>query len=115
MRQENNLRKKIEDYSYGLIDVLADNVASKIYKGMKENTKETVAIKVIDIKGFKNKQDKKALEIEIDVLRKVHHSNILRCLDVYSTFNNCYIITEYCDGGDLKSVLDQRKTKFTYS
>jgi hypothetical protein len=57
------LRKKIEDYSYGLADIISDNTSSKIYKGIRDNTKEAVAIKVIDIKGFKNKQDKSALEI----------------------------------------------------
>jgi hypothetical protein len=63
MRQESSLRKKIEDYSYGLADIISDNISSKIYKGIRDNTKEAVAIKVIDIKGFKNKQDKSALEI----------------------------------------------------
>jgi serine/threonine-protein kinase ULK2 len=29
-------------------------------------------------------------------LKKIAHINVTRCLDVYSTVNNCYIITEFC-------------------
>lgn len=55
MRQQADLRKKIEDYSYGLNDILAESTESKIYKGLRETNKETVAIKVVDIKRFKTK------------------------------------------------------------
>ena len=44
--------------------------------------------------------------MEIETMRKVKHPNIIRCLDVYSTLNNCYIITEYCSSGDLQSIMD---------
>lgn len=42
---------------------------------------------------------------EISIITKLKHPNILRCYDVYSTVNNCYIITEYCGDGDLAGQL----------
>ena len=36
------------------------------------------------------------------------HPNIVRCLDVYSTVNNYYIITEFCDQGDLENRVHSR-------
>jgi serine/threonine-protein kinase ULK/ATG1 len=48
------------------------------------------------------------LEGEIDALRKLNHVNILKCFDIYSTKNNCYIITEFCTEGDLKNLLKRR-------
>jgi serine/threonine-protein kinase ULK2 len=48
------------------------------------------------------------LEGEIDALKKLSHSNILKCHDIYSTANNCYIITEFCNEGDLEALLKKR-------
>jgi serine/threonine-protein kinase ULK/ATG1 len=33
------------------------------------------------------------LEGEVESLKKLNHQNILKCVDIYSTTNNCYIIT----------------------
>jgi serine/threonine protein kinase len=41
------------------------------------------------------------LEGEIEALKKLSHPNILKCHDIFSTTNNCYIITEFCNEGDL--------------
>lgn len=42
-------------------------------------------------------------------MKKVQHDNIVRLLDVYQTSNNMYIVTEYCEGGDLANFLKKRK------
>ncbi len=39
----------------------------------------------------------------------MRHPNIIKCYDVFTTINNCYIITEYCEGGDLMSLLKKKK------
>ena len=36
----------------------------------------------------------------------MEHPHIVALLDVYYTSNNCYIITEYCEGGSLQSLMD---------
>lgn len=104
-----DIRKKIEDYSYALMDVIGKGYSSLVYKGINEKTREVVAIKVIDIKSFKNKLSRQMLEGEIEALRKLNHVNILKCYDVYSTVNNCYIITEFCTEGDLQNLLKKRE------
>ena len=47
-------RKKIEDYSYGLSDVIGKGYSSHVYKGRNDDTDEPVAVKVIDLKLLKN-------------------------------------------------------------
>ena len=42
---------------------------------------------------------------EIETLKRLKNENILRLYDVYNTVNNTYIITEYCDSGDLGSFI----------
>jgi serine/threonine-protein kinase ULK/ATG1 len=105
----NDLRKKIEDYSYGLKDVIGRGFSSVVYRGVNDKTKEKVAIKVIDIRAIQGKPEKRMLEGEIDALKKLNHPNILKCHDIFSTANNCYIITEFCNEGDLENLLKKRE------
>lgn len=104
----NDLRKKIEDYSYGLKDIIGRGFSSVVYRGSNDRLKERVAIKVIDIKSIQGKPQKKMLEGEIEALKKLNHPNILKCHDIFSTANNCYIITEFCNEGDLENLLKKR-------
>ncbi len=55
-------RKKIENYSYGLNDVIGKGYSSQVYKGRNDNNGNSillsidipVAVKVIDLKMLKN-------------------------------------------------------------
>lgn len=40
-------------------------------------------------------------------LRKLHHPHILHCHDILMTKNNIYIVTEFCRGGDLVTLIKQ--------
>lgn len=39
----------------------------------------------------------------------MNHANVLKCYDVFTTVNNCYIITELCNEGDLAALITKRK------
>ena len=57
----NDLRKKIEDYSYGLRDIIGRGFSSVVYRGSNDRLREKVAIKVIDLKSINGKPAKKML------------------------------------------------------
>jgi calcium-dependent protein kinase len=42
-------------------------------------------------------------------LKKFHHANIVKFIDLIETQNHIYIITEYCRDGDLKEMLSHKK------
>lgn len=65
-----------------------------------------MAIKVVDLRAKDRENDQ--LNTEIEVLKKMQHPNLIHCHDVYSTVNNCYIITEFCDQGDLENRITTR-------
>mgnify|MGYP000452784116 FL=1 len=58
----NEMRKKIEDYSYGLTDLIGKGYSSSVFRGINEKSKEQVAIKVIDLKSLKDKSARQMLE-----------------------------------------------------
>lgn len=41
------------------------------------------------------------LNNEVNALKQLKHPNILQTVDILMTKNNVYIITEFCEGGDL--------------
>jgi calcium-dependent protein kinase len=41
------------------------------------------------------------LRYEIDILKNLTHPNILRLFEVFEDVQNIYLVTEYCDGGEL--------------
>ncbi len=58
----NEMRKKIEDYSYGLTDLIGKGYSSSVFRGINEKNREQVAIKVIDLKSLKDKSARQMLE-----------------------------------------------------
>jgi serine/threonine-protein kinase ULK2 len=101
--------KKIEQYSFNFKSVLGEGSFSKVYLGKNDDSNELVAIKVVEFKSLKDEFAMNLLKSEIKILKELKHPNILRCYDVITTSNNIYIITEYCEGGDLGTILEQRR------
>ena len=50
---------------------------------------------------------------EIDNLMKLNHPNILKLYEYYFDNKNLYIITEYCEGGELFDKIKERNGNFT--
>ena len=60
-----------------------------------------VAVKVAD----KKKLDENTLsqfKYEASVLYKSRHPYIVKCLEVFESDENIYMVTEFCQGGDLQ-------------
>ncbi|KAM3133911.1 hypothetical protein pb186bvf_014026 [Paramecium bursaria] len=43
-------------------------------------------------------------------MKNLDHPNVVKFLDFYETANNIYIVSEYCDGGDLRDIIKQPRT-----
>ncbi|CAD8189189.1 unnamed protein product [Paramecium octaurelia] len=106
-----NARKVIENFSYALSDAIGKGFSSVVYKGKNDETNEIVAIKVIDKKGLKTPLHYQLLRSEVEALSQLNSNNIMRLYKVYYTENNTYLITEYCDSGDLGSLITKQGTQ----
>lgn len=49
------------------------------------------------------------LKNEIEIMQELNHPNIVKFIDVYYTHKHCYIITEYCEGGNLEKYIKQHE------
>lgn len=60
-------------------------------------TGQTRAVKILK----KSEQDTERLFLEVDILAKLCHPNIMQIFEFYDDDNYFYIISELCEGGEL--------------
>ena len=96
-KEKSSLR--VED-KYELRDVLGTGAFSQVVLGeSKDRPGELHAIKCIDRKALRGKED--SLDNEIKVLRKLRHPNIVRLLETFEDKNKVYLVMELVTGGEL--------------
>jgi len=102
-QHEDNLEnyKKIENYVYLNTEKLGGGNFSDVYKGIDQARTKHVAVKVVKFSSLTSKVAQQLLRNEVMILRELNHPNVIKCYDVFTSKNNCYIVTEYCNGGDL--------------
>jgi len=89
----------VED-KYTLKDVLGTGAFSQVRLAeSKESPGDLYAIKVIDKKALKGKED--SLENEIRVLRRLDHPNVVKLLEAYESKSSVYLVMELVTGGEL--------------
>ena len=91
--------RRVED-KYDLRDVLGTGAFSQVVLAeSKERSGEMHAIKCIDKKSLKGKED--SLENEIKVLRKLEHPNIVRLVETFEDKHKVFLVMELVTGGEL--------------
>ena len=79
--------------------------------------RKLLCVKSIKIKNIP-KKERDATKMEVDLLRRLHHPNIVRYIDSFLTRDRdkLCIVMEYCDGGDLAAQIKAaRRTMFSES
>jgi len=87
-----------EKYEVG--DEIGRGAFSVVKNGRDKRSGDKVAIKFIE-KKFVDKQDLMLLAREIDIMKKVHHPNILRLVEVFETEDVIALVMELVNGGEL--------------
>ncbi|KRZ75820.1 Serine/threonine-protein kinase DCLK1 [Trichinella papuae] len=91
------------DGLYSIGRLLGDGSFAVVYHCVERKSEENYAIKIIDKKKCKNKED--IIENEVRLLRKVSHPNIVRLYDSISAEDAHFLILEFVPGGDLFDAL----------
>ena len=95
-----------------LIKKLGKGAFGEVYLTSKQGTKERYATKKIDKKFASNPRAKKYIDNEIAILKDIDHPNIVKLYDVKETSQYFYLVTEYCNGGDLSGCLEDYQDKY---
>ena len=96
--------KKIGGGSYGIV-----------FLSLNKRTGEKVAIKVMKKLKKDNKTLNKDILKEIEMLKTLDHQNIINIFEFYEGDYNFYIITEYCQSGNLLDKINKTNLQISES
>jgi len=96
---------------YDIKQELGRGAFSVVKLGIVKKTKEKVAVKIIDKKNV-GKDYEKNLKMEMAILQKVHHPNIIALKEMIDTDDKLYFVMESVTGGEL---FDRIVEKGSYS
>ena len=84
-----------EEYLLG--ETLGQGAFGTVRKAIHKVTKQERAIKILK----KRQQDERKLFLEVNILSKLTHPNIMEIYEFYEDKANFYIVSELCKGGEL--------------
>uniref|UniRef100_A0A7S4MH34 Uncharacterized protein n=1 Tax=Vannella robusta TaxID=1487602 RepID=A0A7S4MH34_9EUKA len=84
---------------YDVFEELGSGAFAVVKRVEHKKTGESLAAKIIDKKNVTS--DTERLAVEMEVLRKVNHPNIIKLEDIFETDDFLYIVTEIVTGGEL--------------
>ncbi|CAD8076283.1 unnamed protein product [Paramecium primaurelia] len=103
--------KQIGDYIFDFNKEIGSGYSSKVYLGEHINTKQKVAIKIISSQTYTTPIQKSLLKNEISILLRIDHQHLMKVYEVSQSSNNTYIVTEFCNEGNLEQQM--KKTEFS--
>lgn len=89
---------------YKLRQLLGEGAFSSVYKAVNQISGDLVAIKIINKQNLSPKQLAN-IHNEISVMNTLAnaggHVNVLRLVEAFDTPENCFLVLDYCDGGEI--------------
>jgi calcium-dependent protein kinase len=93
-----NFKKGMIENDYVIGEECGSGAFATVRKVKSKSTGQVRALKII--KKTKS-QDSARMYLEVEILKKLIHPNIMQIFEFYEDKKNFYIITEICDGGEL--------------
>ena len=111
-----------EDFykKYSTKETIGKGTFSIVKLGINLETKEKVAIKILEKKKIINKDDLERVEREIEILKNFKNLNIIKINEIFETESNHFFIMEYCENGELFNYivknqrLDDKESSYFY-
>ncbi len=94
--------------NYLILDKIATGGMGTVFKAIDSKTKEVVALKVIHPHLVENEEILDKFHREAEVLKVLHHPNIVRMIDAGVINGQPYIAYEFIDGKDLRTILEEK-------
>ena len=94
---------------YEILEILGQGAMGAVYKAKDRELDRLVAIKVIQPELANSRVMLKRFKQELILARQITHKNVVRIFDIGETEGMKFITMEYIDGGDLKSLIIERR------
>ncbi|KAL7991846.1 hypothetical protein Chor_016102 [Crotalus horridus] len=82
---------------YHVLEMIGEGSFGKVYKGRRKYSAQVVALKFIPKVG-RSQKELKNLQREIEIMRGLHHPNIVQMLDSFETDKEVVVVTDYAEG-----------------
>ncbi|CAF3323409.1 unnamed protein product [Rotaria sp. Silwood2] len=127
------MSEETTNYLWAIKDILGSGATSQVYKAYNKKTGELVAAKVYSGSSVQHAQHggkqnclqekdfRRILDHEMDILKATNHENIVRYIAVEpvkqsnspsSVGNREALFIEYCNGGSLRNVLESPENRY---
>ncbi|NWV69477.1 STK36 kinase, partial [Malurus elegans] len=83
--------------SYHILEMIGEGSFGRVYKGRRKHSAQVVALKFIPKVG-RSEKELKNLQREIEIVRDLHHPNIIQMLDSFETAKEVVVVTDYAEG-----------------
>ena len=102
-QMNNNINKKQKKKGpYLLGQTLGEGAFAKVKVATQIHTNEKTAIKILDkSRLLEDERDVQRFKKEINILKKLHHKNIIQLYEIMESKKSLYIVMEYCEKGEL--------------
>ena len=95
---------------YEILSVIGEGTFGVVKLGKNKETGEEVAIKILEKNKIINEDDEERVKREINILKKVHHINIIKILKIEEDKDNIYLVMEFCEKGELfNHIVEEQK------
>ncbi|XP_039351749.1 serine/threonine-protein kinase 36 isoform X1 [Mauremys reevesii] len=82
---------------YHVLEMIGEGSFGRVYKGRRKYSAQVVALKFIPKVG-RSEKELKNLQREIEIMRGLHHPNIVQMLDSFETDKEVVVVTDYAEG-----------------
>ena len=89
--------------------MLGRGAFGKVNLALHKLTRRLCAIKSINKKYLSDEKQRGKFEVEVNILKKMRHMNVVRLLETFETDKYFLIVMELCCGGDLLTYVRKRR------
>lgn len=108
IKKHNSLPPTTLDF-YKFVKLIGKGAFGKVTLGIHKLSGKQVAIKTFEKSYMKDDFSRKKVFQEVYILKKIHHSNIIRLLEVFESSKHFFIVMEYAGAGDLLHYVKRKK------
>ena len=104
----NSINKTIADIKYKVTRKLGEGMFSTVKLATHSLTGEKVAIKILEKTRISKVEDKERINREMEIMKKLHHFNIVKLYQIVENKLTIYLIHEYVEGKEFMEYLTKK-------